>query len=356
MTIIDHIRSAIHDTYQFTGWKYKSEAEFKHELFHRLALRSVNGVRLSDAESGMTTCRLHAEAKVENGNAKKADLVICDPSGEGSDQFNYKVEHIIELKKRFNSREIGKEIEKLNTYKKPYSTAWFVSAEHVHVEKRRVISKPKATGQLYIEFPESSPGREIIYNKSDMKIEKALKIVEEAIFNCLSLYGSNKKQYKSFFWCNYEHEQERHHSYPCEGDFNAQLYHQFRLKFPPEIIIRSEYSPSNLPGKRIDLVVENPSENWSIPIEVKMNWDQFKPKYKDRKPMRSEAKTIIDKFQAVYSEKSMVKPILVVIQGEWRLSTRDNRGPALADLERSNVSFKLARFDENGNEVKWKSF
>ncbi len=358
MTIdTDKIRSAIYDTYQFTGWKFKNEAEFKHELFHRLAQLSVNEVQICNVEPNTLTPRLHAEAKVENGNPRKADLVICDPSGEGSDDFNFKVEHIFELKRKFNEAAIVKEIEKLDSYRLEYNSVWFISAEYLAEGMRIPNPKTKVTDQLHVVYPDTNCEQKIKGEISGMGIKDAQVMVKEAINECLNLYGSNKNQYKSFYWCNYEHELERRHSYPCEGDFNAQLYHRLRLRLPQGVTIRSEYSLRELSRKRIDLVVENPEKNWSIPIEVKMNWDQFKPKYKNKIPQRSEANTIVDRFEAIISEKSEVRPILIVIQGEWRRPTEMKiKESAMSDLKRAKVSFEFACFNEIANKIEWRLF
>jgi len=181
--------------------------------------------------------------------------------------------------------------------------------------------------------------------------------VNRCIDKCLSLYGNGKGQYQSYFWCNFEHELERRHSFPCEGDFNAQLYHLLRQELPSSLRIHSEYTPQSLSRRRIDFLVQDPNKEWAIPIEVKMNWDQFKPKYKDRKLIRSEALTILDRFSAVKDEVTRISPILVVIQGEWRRTTKmPNKENALRDLAAAEFPVELVCFDERIDTILRKTY
>lgn len=352
----EKIHSAIYATYRFAGWKFENEAEFKHELFHRLALTTANGSPINEAEPGAITARLHAEGKVENGNPKKADLIICDPTGDDSELFNYRVEQIFELKKRFKKIDITSETEKLSSYRMNYDAVWFVSAESTSLESNNIPQEIINAKQFYFIEPSPDEKKDDWLPASDLEIEEALIVIKRCITECLKIYGKNKKQYKSFFWCNYEHELERHHSYPCEGDFNAQLYHRLRVGLPSGIKIRSEYSPPALGRKRIDLFVENPKKGWSVPIEIKMNWDQFKPKYSKGIPKTSEANTIIERFRVIFTSTAVVSPILVVIQGDWRIPNKRVKESATDELCKTGVPIELVSFYENTNQIKWELY
>lgn len=118
-----------------------------------------------------------------------------------------------------------------------------------------------------------------------------------------------------------------------------------RLRLPKGTKIYSEYKPKSLNRRRIDFLICNESNTWAIPIELKMNWDQFKPKYKDRKLVRSEALTILDRFKAVSEEFKNTLPIMVVIQGEWRISTRKSKENAQKEL--GGTKFPLPSFSYN---------
>ena len=91
----------------------------------------------------------------------------------------------------------------------------------------------------------------------------------------------------------------------------------------------------------------SPNYPKTVPIEIKMNWDQFKPKYKNRQPVRSEALTILDRFAAAREEFESISPILVVIQGEWRRVTKmQNKENGLQDLQTAGFPVEMVCFDE----------
>jgi len=350
------IGSSISEAYAFANWQYANEAEFKHELFHCLARKTVGGTCLSDSADGQISPRLHAETKIENGNPKKADLIICEPSEPTSGGFNYRVLHVLELKQRLTGRAIRGEIEKIDTYRGNYDGIWLISAEPARLATSDIPKSHPATPNFYVRLPDHT--QQIVSEEgASISLNDAVIGVHQCIDECLALYIANKRQFQSFYWCNYEHELERGHSYPCEGDFNAQLYHRLRMYFPKGVEIRSEYSPISLPQRRVDLVVRATNDAWAIPIEVKMNWDQFKPKYKQKVLQRSEANTILDRFTAMSDEVATAVPILVVIQGEWRRPTKmPIRENALADLVNSPIPLAFVSVNETVDSIEWKSF
>ena len=351
------ILSALDATYSYSGWRFGNESEFKHELFHQLALKKHNDVPLAQAEFDALTPRLHAEAKVENGNRAKADLLVCDPFV--FQDFNYKVDQVIELKVSLTAKALRDEITKLDSYQNTASGIWLVSLNPLRIPTEKIPETHPAAESFHVIGPaENKDVEPNVHRGQDVpSMSEALQIVNNCIDRCLNLYGTGKEQYQSFFWCNFEHELERRHSFPCEGDFNAQLYHCLRLRLPTSLRIHSEYTPKSLSRRRIDFLIQDPNEAWAIPIEVKMNWDQFKPKYKNRQMIRSEAHTILDRFSAAKQEVAQVSPILVVIQGEWRRVTNmPNRENALRDLESTDFPIEFVCFDEQVNAIVRKRF
>jgi len=323
-----------------------------------LASRKINDTYLVDIESNALTGRLHAEAKVENGNASKADIILCDPTGNRSQRFNYFVEHIIEIKHKLNTKELNKELDKFKQYQHgPYHALWIVSA----LPSGRLpdsVPIPANVNKLLIRCPEEKQPTDQDAGAA-CGHEKAKKTVLNGINRCLRLYGHHKKQYKSYYWCNYEHEEQRKHSYPSEGDFNARLYHELRKSLPQTVEICSEYDLRPASRQRMDFLIRDSQRTWSIPLEVKMNWDQFKPKYKNGKMQKSEANRILDRFSS-YAAREKVKiqkPILVVIQGKWKRPTKMTiEEDARKDLQRSNIAFDLLYFDEYKNRMVQETF
>jgi hypothetical protein len=92
----EQIVAAVGRVFGFLGWRFSNEFEIKHELFHQLAVLSLDGQQLSEKLPGAPSCRLHAEGKILNGRPQKADLLICDPTRR--QEFNHEVSHVIELK------------------------------------------------------------------------------------------------------------------------------------------------------------------------------------------------------------------------------------------------------------------
>lgn len=343
----DVIIRAIERTFRFNGWTFANEFEFKHELFHQLAQPAAGEASLAQKVAGTPTCILHAEGKVVNGNPKKADLLLCDPNKQQT--FNYEVEYVIELKQTLTRRLVSEEIEKLRSYgrhfKGYYLTALNTGAlgklsmsglpNYVHILDRSTA--PSAATKFYRGLP--APG-----------LEKSLEIIYGAIEDTLQEYGRERRQYHSFFWCNYEHETWRGHSFPCEGDFNAHLYHRLRSRLPSGIEIRSEVRPERLAQRRIDFVLCDATKRWAVPIDVKMNWDQFKPSFKLGLPRQSEAHVILDRMNALYRSYAQCHPMLVVIQDSWQLprNVKSHAEPLLSDAK---CPVELLGFDEDQERV-----
>jgi hypothetical protein len=271
------------------------------------------------------------------------------------------VDHVIELKVSLTTKALNDELQKLDTYQNRTKSVWLVSLNPLRLPEERIPTKHRITDDLQVigskPKPQSDRTEVAATEHNALSLTDVRHTISKCIDDCLFLYGDGKKQFQSYFWCNFEHEQERRHSFPCEGDFNAHLYHRLRTELPDALRIHSEYTPGSISRRRIDFLVRAPNEGWSIPIEVKMNWDQFKPKYKNRKLIRSEALTILDRFAAVRDEEEIVSPILVVIQREWRRETKmRNMENAIKDLETTTVPLELVGFDELRNRIVRETF
>ncbi len=81
-----------------------------------------------------------------------------------------------------------------------------------------------------------------------------------------------------------------------------------------------------------------------------MNWDQFKPKFKDRKQATAEAAVIIERLRGVGVQFLQWRAVLVVIQGAWQLP-RDIKSRALPILEDCPYPLYLFCFDEYQNKI-----
>ena len=344
----DLIIEALKATYGFDLWQFENEAEFKHEIFHQLSLKTVDGVRLSHQVPGSQTCRLHAEGKIENGNPSKADLLICDPFQR--QRFNWHVDYLIELKARCNQRLVVEELEKFGRYTRTCKAAYFI-AERGKLPDLSAISIPEGVQVLGRESVLATKTSQPRHTEVAMTLEQAYQEVVRATAELLQLYGSNRGQYHSFFWCNYEWEEGRKHSFPCEGDFVAQLYHLLRTRLSEAIEIRSEVHPART-NARIDLVIRDKAAGWCIPVEVKMNWDQFKPKYKKGVLQSSEAHSIIDKMHGMCGTHIRTKPIVIVLQWAWQ-TARDLRADALPELRSATFPVAFGGFDEISSSVFW---
>ncbi len=346
------IDEAIKEAYQFKKWKFKNEAEFKHELFHILAKKISRNNKLEYKGKTGYTSILHAEARPENGINSKADIIICNPESENQPLFNYSVEYILELKYKFNKRNFEDEIKKLNRYSRNFKSIYFISA----TGSRKSIKDDKiehyTSKNIIVKFPPNQIGKNIVNIKSvEFNWENIFNIVQKSILKVLNKYGNNKEQFKAYFWCNYEGEVSKGFSYPSEGDFNAFLYNELRLNLPSGIEIRSEFSiKDNKKNYRIDLVVSDVDKTFLIPIEVKMNWDQFKLETDQRK---SEAYRILKRFELLKNKyrTRKVTPILVVIQGYWRIPTTIKKEESLYELRRAKINYNFMTFNEKNNQI-----
>jgi hypothetical protein len=336
------IVTAIARVFGFSGWDFSNEFEIKHELFHQLASLSVDGVGLSERVPGTPTCRLHAEGKILNGRPQKADLLICDPTNR--QRFNYEVSHVIELKKSLSPSALQMEMEKFQSYGRSFGGLYVVAPRAA-----KGLSLPEALDEtpVYVLHAENVDSIRGVDFASDVELclNEAVSIVRSAVDSALELYGTGRDQYHSFYWCNYEHELWRKHSFPSEGDFNAQLYHALRKALSSSVEVRSEVRPSSDSARRIDLVVRDRTNRWVIPIDVKMNWDQFKPAYKDGRPEDPEAVVIMNRLHNLGRLYPAWHAMLVVIQGDWQLP-RDIRSTALPLLEGCSYPLELVGYSE----------
>ena len=307
---------------------------------HRLKL---NGRSLGVKWPGAPTCALHAEAKAENGNPAKADLLICDPARPNG--FNYATEVIIELKETMNASALRTELEKFANYRdRTIRPLYLIPANRTtltHYEQFGILKeyRPSSNKITILDRSLVKPGRARKAKDSGGSRPLADQ-VSECIRRTLNLYGKNRKQYQGFFWCNYEHETNKGWTFPVEGDFNAQLYHLLRSKLPAADI-RTEYRPSSAVRSRADFFIANSDE--SIGIEVKMNWDQFR--FQPRKK-KQETNAILEKFDAMNQDRVGHSNVLVVIQGEDGHKS-NNKPEALRRLQ--GEDFSLLYYDERRN-------
>jgi len=338
----EQIRRAVGRTFGFTGWKYRNEFEVKHELFHQLAQETHDGIALSDVVPGTPTCRLHAEAKALNGNAAKADLLICNPRARR--EFNYEVSDLIELKHVLTTDTIRQEIDKLLAYGCEFTGLYLVAP---HASKSMIVPETFGGTPIHVLHPANLlpiPHTQVCEDHK-LSLDEAWAILQNVLDSTLNLYGRARQQHHSFFWCNYEHETWRGHSFPSEGDFNAQLYHGLRLRLPASVDIRSEVHPENSNLRRIDFVISDRDRCWAIPVEVKMNWDQFKPAFRNGQIKTPEATVIVRRLADIGVSYPSWRAVLVVIQGQWQLP-RDIRARALPLLEACPFPLELVVYDE----------
>ena len=326
--------------------RFENESDFKFELYYNLHGLRLDGHMLGRKLPGYPTCLLHAEAKPVNGNPRKADLLICNPSTP-KPLFNYRTEVVIELKKTINARAFHKEVDKFISYRPCGVRRLYVIAANSNNlgdgEKAAIL---KEHGLV--------PSKVIVYDRATIhEIKPSMRIqdtttaglkgvVSACIEKTLLLYGKGRHQYHGFFWCNYEHEENKGWTFPAEGDFNAQLYHLLRTRLPKEAKIQTEFKLSQ---GRCDFFISCGGR--SVGIEVKMNWDQFR-----HQPSRAkqEVDAILDKFAAMRFRKSRHSNLLVVIQGHDGFKS-DNRRKALRGLSGKAVGFELFCYDEERGSV-----
>ena len=319
---------------------FDNESDFKFELFHQLHRMKLNGRSLGVKSPGSSTCALHAEAKAENGNPAKADLLISNPTRPNG--FNYETEVVIELKDTLTAKALRTELEKFGTYRdRSIRRLYLIPANKTTLkdhEKSSILAEYRRSAHMLTILDRSSvkPGRVRKARHSGGNRPLAAQ-VSECIRRTMNLYGKNRRQYQGFFWCNYEHEINKGWTFPVEGDFNAQLYHLLRSTLPAAGI-RTEYRPSSAVRNRVDFFIADSGE--SVGIEVKMNWDQFR--FQPRKT-KQETDSILEKFDAMNHDQSNHSNLLVVIQGEDGHKS-NNKSEALRRLQ--GEDFSLFYYDE----------
>ena len=211
---------------------FRNESNFKHELFHGICSQVVNGIHLGEPYNNSKTSVVHCESKVENGSesSRKADLIFCNPlkrmSGVGN-TFNYHVEAVCELKKRFSNKNFTDEIDKCKKYNKKIEQYFFIEPFRELKPAAEVIDLCNRTNIKYL-TPLNKPNYKIEHYTYSEAVENTISTLTE----CLSLYGHNNSLFQSFYWCNYEHELGRGVTFPSEGDFNAHVYHRLKTLMP----------------------------------------------------------------------------------------------------------------------------
>ncbi len=338
-------------TYGAKEGVFRNESDFKMELFHQLAKVKYEDIYLSGKVQETNTCYLHSEGKCENGNPSKADLLICNPFK--FQKFNYQVDYIIELKHKLYLKDIETELKKISKYKKSYKCIYIISAHKTnlnmdivnnlitdHSQNKIIIIQPNKVEQLLEDT-----------NENPCDFNETVEVVYKNINSTLELYAKGLQQYHGFYWCNYEHEENKKQTYPCEGDFVCQLYHHLRSNLPNNLHIISEVSP-NKSKNRIDLAIISPKEKWCIPIDVKMNWDQFKHKYNQKTgaTKTAEASLIIDRYSQISNEYKKIKPITIVIQGSLAQKS-DKKERSMSLFKNAKFTHDLMCYNENTCEI-----
>ena len=103
-------------------------------------------------------------------------------------------------------------------------------------------------------------------------------------------------------------------------------------------------------------MISSSQERWCIPIDVKMNWDQFKPSYKNGQVEKSEAQRIVDRLAGMCRSYERSYPIIVVIQGDWRIPRKSTRESALSIFESTRFGFELISFNETRHQIESVSY
>lgn len=354
------IKEAVSACYGQTR-EFQNETIFKYELFHQIATRKLNGIGLAKPLPWTSTCILHAEAKAYNGQANylnslgistkaQADLLLCNPYDYNSScgefgRYNYKPEVIIELKLKYSPAETRKIIQSYAPYLNQFNfngSFFIIYANDCHVDTD-YIQKLENEFQLPIRIKAicRSSFQTIIHSPSINPLE--LPFEDKDLFDCfneaLKLYGySWNKTEKAFYWrnCQQQGELDKEYTFPCEGDFNAHLYHILKTRLSKKVKIFAEVKPGSASNKRIDLSIETANKIYFI--EVKMNWDQFR---KGCEPPLN----IVDKFKLI-NKNVYHKPhrnIILMIQGDPH--KRHNMDRALDAFK--NQDFALIRYSES---------
>jgi hypothetical protein len=347
------LMTACENAWQYLGNEVTNESDFKHELYHQLAQLTLDNVKLNEMVPHTPSCRLHAETKIEPGkNSAKADLSICDPT-QGM-KFNYNVLHVLELKLRLNAAGVRTEMTKLGKYANPNRDFYLISALPCKAELAELASELSPDGaDVHVYAPRSSVYQASHHGETVQPVDwdQVHKIVQTNLDDVLELYGRGRTQYHGFYWCNYEQEQNKGQTYPCESDFTCQLYHRLRNVLPENARILTEFKPGGT-NNRIDLVVTDGKT--ALPIEVKMNWDQFEYKRVDGVMREREASTIVSRFLSLQSDfESVVHRKIVIIQYDLRQQTNRSgrREEALSVFSNSPNPVELVAYSEDDERV-----
>lgn len=307
------IKSAVQLAY-LRSRAHVNECEFKYEVFHILCSYQLDGNLLGTRVQGSDTCYLHGEARPEWGKSSKADLLICDPFCKAG--FNYEVQAVIEFKHLLTKATLEDELVKCSSYKKPLKL-YIVSAlkTKLSLESRLTITSKFQKIDVTIISPENEVSNGLSYPAISAveTIASMDQVVPQCIDAALNLYGQGRRQFHGFYWCNYEHETAKGWTFPSEGDFNCQLYHFLRMSLPNSVEIYAEHK---VRSGRADYYLYDKIDGSSECIEVKMNWDQFKPKFKKGVLAPSDVDIINAKFVHLSTGSPRHKNRLVVIQGE----------------------------------------
>ncbi|MCY3638627.1 MAG: hypothetical protein OXG80_05960 [Chloroflexi bacterium] len=348
------LKQALAQTYSYSP-HFENESDFKHELFHQLHGMEINGYKLGDKLPGTRTCMLHAEANPIAGTRRtsskrkpKADLVICNPSIDKD--YNYQVETVVELKKALNLKELRYEIEKFGRYSGIVPELHIASANQSRIDRTaidEIVSERTLPGTNITVYDRSSiPYTAVPQSRRRSRAKTALsERVAKCIRDTLHIYGDDRDdKFHNFFWRNYEPETEKRWTFPCEGDFTAQLYHRLRVEFGQNAEIRAEYQPLSVAArKRVDLFIKMQHE--TVGIEVKMNYDNFKSSSK-----RDEVESLSQKFEAMSRANSNHTNMLVVIQGQHGF--KGNSKPiALHKLRDAEIDFCMLYYAEHDNKA-----
>ena len=332
------LKKALAQTYSYSP-RFKDEYDFKHELFHQLHGMEINGYKLGDKLPGYKTSMLHAEARPRDGLNRKADILICNPTVQRN--YNYQTEVVIELKETLDENELIKELSKFSEYSNGIRKLYIASANNPKIDRtsaKRIASEHTPPNTSIEVFDRSSISYTLAPQSSQRS--KAKTPLAERVSKCvkatLDLYGKNRRDiYHNFFWRNYEYH-EGDWTFPCEGDFVAQLYHRLRVEFGQTADVHTEYKV--LPRKRVDVFISRQHE--TVGIEVKINYDNlFRGK---------EISNLSEKFDAMSDDKHT--NFLVVIQGAhaYRGNHRDD---SLRRLRQSGSDLRLFHYDEIGNKA-----
>ena len=344
------LKKACKNAWLYLGKAPRNESDFKHELYHQLAKLKIDNTKLNEKVPGTSSCRLHAETKIEPGrNLAKADLAICDPTQHMA--FNYDVMYVLVLKHRLNNTGVKTEMEKLAKYVKSNRHFSLISAmpcDQSLVDLVEKLSPDEAGVHVYAPSPllyQTAHSHDTI---EEVDWKEVHKIVQANIEKVLELYGRGRTQYHGFYWCNYEQEQKKGQTYPCESDLTCQLYHRLRGALPKNTRILTEFKPAGT-NKRIDLVVTDGTT--ALPIEVKMNWDQFEYKRVNGVMQEREASTILSRFALLEDDFQSVKhPKIIIIQYDLRQRS-NRREEAISIFAKSPKLVELIAYSEESDKI-----